>query len=653
MSPFNYDAITSCHFGSKAVNQGCYNPWASTRDRRGRLAVSLPSFLLEGYRVQRTMATRFPRPLPPSPDSRVRLSDASNSSASSENVSIFPHASGAVQINDGEFSAIKGGRYDVQITINQNGGPRNMNSSRKGPRKPMGSSASSVSGPRFAAAQRVARPPPAGKEIGIEMLSELAEQISEKCKEREQHLDDREAELDAKERDLTMWSEKIQIRENDLRRKERQLATLESDMEGRQESLDYAQHKLSIMKDSLLHREDLIKDVIADLRDRERVLEEQSISVQNHTHTCSSEPNTLSVTFSGGSRATSMLPFRAQARQLPLISPNRRHPSRTSAMMSSLPAIVEELSEVRVTHRCGSPSRPSSPVPRPNRPGSALPLAHSPALSLESRGLSDRESSGNEWDGLSDISSSENLPDMDDDLDDFAGDERETMADRPPTYHTYHERTTGLNLPSEPFGVELAAKLRAALFSKLKMSPRNSSSPEATISVSTSFSGTILREHVDDIALIDDQAERARAISWAIGMMVETGRFDEGTVRTLCERVSEDEHSADVAVRALKKDLERPHLALIQLYAVRLLRMMLANTNAIFHEQCSLPHFMEALEEIKHSDETNPAVRERTREVIDAIRKGRSALPQLTLRRVDEARVYEGFATPIAYGMAY
>jgi hypothetical protein len=38
-------------------------------------------------------------------------------------------------------------------------------------------------------------------------------------------------------------------------------------------------------------------------------------------------------------------------------------------------------------------------------------------------------------------------------------------------------------------------------------------------------------------------------------MLVETGRFDEDTVRTLCERVSEDARSADVAVRALKKDI--------------------------------------------------------------------------------------------------
>jgi hypothetical protein len=85
----------------------------------------------------------------------------------------------------------------------------------------------------------------------------------------------------------------------------------------------------------------------------------------------------------------------------------------------------------------------------------------------------------------------------------------------------------------------------------------------------------------------------------------------------------------------------------------QLLRMMLANTDPVFHEQCSLPHFTDALEEIAHSDDTNPAVRERIREVIEAIKQGRSALPHFTLRRIDEAKVRNNSATPVIYGMAY
>jgi hypothetical protein len=361
-----------------------------------------------------------------------------------------------------------------------------MRPSRTASRKPQ----ASISGPQ-SPTTRAARPrAPIKDEVGIDTLSELAEQISERCRERERHLDEREAELDEKEGDLAVRLENLRMREYDLRRRERQLTTLASDIEERQQGLDYTQHRLTLMKDNLLQREDLVKNAIEDLRDRESALEEKIMSAQNNVQGCPYEFNMLPATFSVNTGASTTVP---PPRPLPLITPNRRHLSVASSV-SSYPTNVDEVSEVQVTHKRRLPAPPALSHLDHTTPRRSLPLAPSP----ECRNLSDRDSSGNDWDGLSDVSS-------DDEPDDFFED-GQTLSDRPPTYHTYHGPEA-----TAPFNRGLAEKLRAALLSTLKMAPADIPSPEETTgSVSTPLPGIILREHVDDIAAIDDQAERDR-----------------------------------------------------------------------------------------------------------------------------------------------
>lgn len=80
---------------------------------------------------------------------------------------------------------------------------------------------------------------------------------------------------------------------------------------------------------------------------------------------------------------------------------------------------------------------------------------------------------------------------------------------------------------------------------------------------------------------------------------------------------------------------------------------MLANAGSLFHQQCSSQHFLEPLEDIVSFNETNPAVKERTREAIRAIKEGRGALPRFTLRQNDEERSNEVSQLQRPYGLVY